>query len=456
MKGVVHEIQSYLENGILERVTAANERKMILHFKGKPSLLLCFQEPFLRFHLTKYPWKDHPHSFNKKVTQALHGWHVAQCNLLQEDKILELVFKKRHENKKLVCEFIPKKSNCYLLDGEQQIIASLHPVEHNRYNPPKPLMQTTPGEKILSSSEIEDMYLPLEGENDFNEKKQEAESQLKKQHKHLIRAKDNLANELDEAMNWEKVQHEATLLQSHLFKIHKGMSKVTLNDWLQDNAEIEIEIDATLSPSEEIERRFQKSKKLKRGIEPLKRKLEQIQKKAENINGLLAQLEEIKTENGLKNFLQKNYLAPTKTSSKKPVKIEPAMPYREFFTASGLQIWVGKSAKDNDKLTFSYGNGSDLWLHAHDVPGSHVVLHLGSKHEADDESLKDAIQAALFFSKAKDRKEGEVCITQCKYVSRFGKNQPGKVQISHHRVVYAKIDLARLQHLKERKNNKNQ
>ena len=127
------------------------------------------------------------------------------------------------------------------------------------------------------------------------------------------------------------------------------------------------------------------------------------------------------------------------------------MPYREFVTASGLKIWVGKSAKDNDKLTFACANGLDYWLHAHDVPGSHVVVHLGRHQAPDDESLKDAIQAALFFSKAKDNKEGEVCITQCKYVSRMGKNQPGKVQISHHRVVYVKMDTERLKNLRERK-----
>ncbi len=129
----------------------------------------------------------------------------------------------------------------------------------------------------------------------------------------------------------------------------------------------------------------------------------------------------------------------------------PALPYRELITEAGLQIWVGKSDKDNDKLTFSHAHGSDYWLHARDVPGSHVILRLGKVKEPDDESLKDAIQAALFYSKAKDRKEGEVCVTQCKFVSRFGQNQPGKVQISHHRVAYAKMDPSRLRKLRERK-----
>lgn len=113
----------------------------------------------------------------------------------------------------------------------------------------------------------------------------------------------------------------------------------------------------------------------------------------------------------------------------------------------------GKSAKDNDKLTFACANGSDYWLHARDVPGSHVVLHLGKQREPDEESLKDATQAALFFSKAKDNQEGEVCITQCKYVARFGKNQPGKVQISQHRIAYAKLDVERLRKLRERKSS---
>ena len=294
-------------------------------------------------------------------------------------------------------------------------------------------------------------FNPEEEQGDFLEKKELVELQLKKQHQQFLKAKNKLSQDLEAALRWEEVQHEATLLQSNLFKIEKGMSQITVNDWLQDNTEKKILLDPTMKPADEIAKRFQKSKKLKRGIEPLRFKLEQIKKNLEKISSLLTLVPEITSEEELKIFCQKNYISP-KVTSPKSKKILPALPYREFISQSGMQIWVGKSAKDNDKLTFTHGNGSDYWLHASGVPGSHVVLHLGKHKEPDEDSIKDAVQTALFYSKAKDNQEGEVCITQCKYVTRYGK-LPGKVQISHHRNVYAKIDHIRLKKLRERKNN---
>lgn len=451
MQGLLHEIKPLLEGALFDHCLAASDRKFILHFKNQYSLLICFQEPFLRFHLTKHPWKNHPQQFSKNITQTLHLWHLIECSLLHEDRILILVFKKGNEIKKLICEFIPKKANCHLVDNHDHMITSLNPLSYTTYSSPSQTKHPSLPPEIISSDSIEKLYLPLEMEALFLTKKHLVGMQLKNQLTHAQRAKIIFSNELKIALDWEDVQHQATLLQSNLFKIKKGMTKVSVQDWLKDNLEVEILLDSTLLPAQEIAKRFQKSKKLKRGIEPLRRQLEQASKNVEKNSFLLQQLESIKTEQELKNFCQKNYLHPSKETAKKLTKPAPALPYRKLVTQTGLQIWVGKNAKDNDQLTFVHANGLDYWLHARDVPGSHVVLHLGKHREPDEESLKDALQAALFYSKAKDNQEGEVCITQCKHVTRFGKNQPGKVQISQHRVAYVKLDTERLRRLRERK-----
>lgn len=296
---------------------------------------------------------------------------------------------------------------------------------------------------------------PLEFEEEFFKAKHYVERQLQNRLKQNLKGKNKFLEELDKALSWGKVQHEAELLQSNLYKIKKGMIKICVNDWTQDHAEVEILLDPTLSPPEEVSKRFQKSKKLKRGVEPLNRQYEKSCKNVEKTTLLLHQLQEIKSVEELQVFCQKNDLPLTKETPRKYPKTVPSLPYREFMTSAGLQIWVGKSAKENDQLTFTYAKGLDYWLHAHGVPGSHVVLHLGAHKEPDEDSLKDAIQAALFYSKAKKSQEGEVCITQCKYVRRFGKKQPGKVQITAHRIVYARIDLNRLKNLKEREKSLN-
>lgn len=453
MKGLLHEIQPLLEGSSLKACICADERKIILQFDHHRSLLICFKEHFLRFHLTQHDWTDHPNAFSKAVFHHLKGWKLRACSLLNEDRILLLHFEKGQESKKLVCELIPKKSNGYLVDADHHILSSVHPANSTTYIPPNPpYLASVP--EICVSYNVEKNYSFLERQALFSDKKQQVEQQLKSKHKQTLRSLDKFENELSEATQWEKVQHEGMLLQANLFKMKRGLESILVNDWSEDNKEVSITLDSTLNPSNEVALRFKKSKKLKRGVEPLSRQVGKTKILLEKLSFLILELQEINSEHSLKNFCQKNSMIIPAKQSETIKKVQPAVPYREFITAAGLKLWVGKSAKDNDQLTFSYANGSDYWLHAHDVPGSHVILHLGKQQTPDDESLQDAIQVALYYSKAKDRQEGEVCITQCKYVKRFGKNQPGKVQISEHRVIYTKMNNDRLSQLRERSKNK--
>lgn len=447
MKSLLHEIRPLLKGAVLDRCSASSHKKLILHFSNQLSLLICFQEPFLRFHLTQHEWKNHSTAFSQQLAQALHNWHLRECELLEKDRILKLFFKKGQEETFLVCELIPKRANGYLLDGQERILTSLIPTEKNVYQMPTRFFNSDQETaEIVSSAAIEQVYNPLEWQAEFLEKKQEIEKLLKNQIKNSLKAKSRFSQELAEASQWEKVQHEAKLLQSNLFRIKRGIATVTLHDWLQDR-EVEIDLDPTLLPADEITKRFQKSKKLRKGITPLKQQLEKAEQNLEKTSSLLDQLQQIESEKKLTSFCQENRLLP-KAAVKHSQSLKSALPYREFITESGFQIWVGKSAKDNDKLTFSHAHGSDYWFHAHDVPGSHVVLRLKKQAEPDEESIQDAVQAALYYSKAKNEQAGEVCMTRCKYVSRFGRNQPGKVQISEHRIIYAKADPTRLKRLR--------
>ena len=121
--------------------------------------------------------------------------------------------------------------------------------------------------------------------------------------------------------------------------------------------------------------------------------------------------------------------------------------FREFTTEKGLKIYVGKNDKDNERLTFIYGRGSDFWLHAADYPGSHVLLKLDKEKAPDEETLLDAMQLALYFSQARKAGAGEVTITQCKYLSKVKRGQIGQVNVSKNKTAYVRLDAMRLQRL---------
>ncbi|KAF3362639.1 hypothetical protein PHSC3_000878 [Chlamydiales bacterium STE3] len=266
---------------------------------------------------------------------------------------------------------------------------------------------------------------------------------LKATKKYLLKCQEAL----NHALAWQKEYHQAELLSSYQYLLNKGLSEISLPDWEQEGRIICMALDPRLKPHEEIAARFKKSKKLKASQEPLQRQLLLAQQELNKQEALLIELEAIVTEEELLAFKAKTNLNPQQ-AKKKNQREEPPLPFYEFFSASGLSIWVGKNAKGNDLLTFRYAKGNDHWMHINEYPGSHVVLRTSGK-EIDEEALQDALQLALFFSKGRESSKAEIALTQKKYVTKLGK-EAGKVQISRKKNIFVNLDKERIQEIKAR------
>lgn len=287
--------------------------------------------------------------------------------------------------------------------------------------------------------------MPLEN-NEFQKEKQQLLRTYKKSLKRVQKSLENSKSDLQRCLDWEQVHHLGELLQANLYKIKKGTASVTVHDWLHEDKMVKIPLDSLKEPHTQVSGLFRQARKLKAGIPHMERQVKRMESEVARIQQLITQVEAVETEEALET------LKPT-VKPKKVVEDTLVKRYREYFTASGLSIWVGKSAKDNDLLTFRLANGSDWWFHVSDFPGSHVILRVSKNAEPDAEAIKDAMQVALHHSKAKDRGEAEVCMTQCKYVTRSGRNKPGLVQISKHKTLKIINDLKRFQELKQRKSS---
>lgn len=228
-----------------------------------------------------------------------------------------------------------------------------------------------------------------------------------------------LAQEVQEGKGWEAAAHEATLLQTYLFRIQPGRDFIEVEDWLQDGATRKISVDPSQSPEKLLESRFRRARKLKRKLEVGERLLE-------------------------KTRVEMLSPPPLPTLTKKKNTPPPAkLPYREYTTQSGLKIYVGKKAKDNDRLTFQMARGSDYWFHAANTPGSHVVLSV-SKHTPPDEgAIQDALQLALYYSKARGSPD-EVIMTQCKNLAKPKRGKAGAVHVSRHKTISVRPSPERL------------
>jgi predicted ribosome quality control (RQC) complex YloA/Tae2 family protein len=102
---------------------------------------------------------------------------------------------------------------------------------------------------------------------------------------------------------------------------------------------------------------------------------------------------------------------------------------RHYLTARGISVLVGRGARENHRLTFSVAGPEDLWLHARDVPGAHVIVR-DPEGRAAPEDLREAAELAAFFSDARTQAQVDVHVTRRKHVRAAGGGH-GRVRVTH-------------------------
>jgi len=111
---------------------------------------------------------------------------------------------------------------------------------------------------------------------------------------------------------------------------------------------------------------------------------------------------------------------PSKKKKKQEKKSQP-----EYFTASdGTEILVGKNNLQNDRLTMKSAKKTDHWLHAKDIPGSHVIIRSADPAE---ETIIEAAKLAAYFSKYRFSSSVPVDMVQVKHIRKPNGAKPGFV-----------------------------
>lgn len=85
-----------------------------------------------------------------------------------------------------------------------------------------------------------------------------------------------------------------------------------------------------------------------------------------------------------------------------------------FKSSEGYQIWVGRNNVQNDELTLKFAKPDDLWLHAKNIPGSHVIVRVPDP--IPEKTLFEAASLAAWFSKARNSSKVQIDYTRAKYV----------------------------------------
>lgn len=126
------------------------------------------------------------------------------------------------------------------------------------------------------------------------------------------------------------------------------------------------------------------------------------------------------------------------------------LPYRRLISSGGLEIRVGRSARANDALTFRHSAPDDIWLHARQAAGAHVILRWRNREQNPPETdLRDAAIVAAEYSEA--RSSGLVAVdwTRRKYVRKPRKSPPGAVIPDRVKTLFVEPDPDRVRRMKE-------
>jgi len=207
----------------------------------------------------------------------------------------------------------------------------------------------------------------------------------------------------------------ADLLSINIYKLQKGMEKVTVENIYDNMKEIEISLDEKKSPRENIEAYYKKYKKLKTADEIIKAELPKIEEEMKYIKQILETIEIITELNELSEIEEELIsLGYVKKNKKNKQKLEKSKPYI-FETDSGALIYVGKNNLQNENLTLKFANKNDIFFHAQDVPGSHVILR-GSNLTEDDYKIAGFL--AGYYSYFKNEGYANVDYTEKKHIRK--------------------------------------
>jgi predicted ribosome quality control (RQC) complex YloA/Tae2 family protein len=112
----------------------------------------------------------------------------------------------------------------------------------------------------------------------------------------------------------------------------------------------------------------------------------------------------------------------------------PAITPLRIVSSDGIPILVGRSARQNDALTFGLARPDDLWLHARGVPGAHVVVR-GEGRAVPERTVAEAARLAAQHSKARHDTAVDVIVTERRNVRRIPGAPPGLVTVTGERVL---------------------
>ena len=256
--------------------------------------------------------------------------------------------------------------------------------------------------------------------------------------------------ELERTYGREEIRKNAELLTANMYRVKRGDSSVTVEDYYTDGCpSVEIKLDILKTPQQNAAAMFKEYNKLKTAEIHLTALVAEGEKQLDYLNSVLDELERAETERDLaeirRELLETGYLKKQKGA--KPDKSKKQGPMR-FISSDGYEILVGRSNSQNDELTTKTARRTDIWLHTKSVHGSHVIISCEGR-EPPERTIAEAASIAAYYSQGREGGKTAVDYTAVRFVRKPSGSMPGKVVYTDYRTVMAEADEALCEKLKK-------
>ena len=420
-----------------------------------------------------------PPTFAQLLKSRVLGARVASLRLRGEDRLADLVLGASEGDLHLLLSIFGRRSNLYLLDAGERVLAALRPLASTRPElglgepwqapsspPPRPgddRFAAEPDARLLEA--IEARYAGAASTAEHERLSRRVEQALRKGAHRLDRKLEKLATELEVAEAATACQRQGELLKGALSRIRRGDREVVVSDH-ETGEDVAIPLDPTLTPAENLERLFSRYRKAVRSLTKGGAREQEVQRARDELEVLR---EEFATGDGagldLESFAERPALrellrahapaappargrggrAPERKLAGRsvPRRLEP----RRYRTADDLEIWVGRSDAGNDHLTLRLARGKDLFVHLDGAPGSHVVLRTGGRSDPPSEAVLDACELAVHFSRHKNATRADLHVVPIANVRKPKGAKPGLVTVHGGKTLHLRRIPARLERI---------
>ncbi len=442
------ELESVLVGRRFGKIFQLSRFELAVDFRLADSryLFISFEPSDPRIYLIRRRMKDlekssgNPSPFALSMRKRLSGATVDSIGRVPGERVLDVSLSVDDEFGEthlyhLITQLTGRSANIFLLYSNRSIIDAARETARDGQAIGEiysvPIAETTrttdekgDAESIAdgeSPSEILDsFYIEKQAEQRFQSLAKAARSKINteitKREKLARKLKADLAGH-GTADKWKRL---GDLLLANTATARREGGKIFVKDYFDDEMpEIAVEVDENTSITEAAEKFFKRYTKARNAGEEIARRLETLESEIKALTHQKERIEqaiEERDEGQLAEFASDQKRKPSEKPRGKPLETNSGS--RSFVSSDGFEILVGKKAKDNDFLTFRVAKSSDLWMHAADYPGSHVVVRNPNRKEIPQRTLLEAAQLAAFYSQGKSQPKAAVHYTQKKFVNK--------------------------------------